>query len=394
MTNLFTHLAARSLGLTPIVQPRIDSMFSPRLAVEPIDSASLSEFNQPEFNRTNLHERNLHERNAIVQSSRREGATAAPLVNPTVNRAVNPATHQTFPPLSIAHMPRPGASETGTAQTNDRSNDEILDRDSSAQKQPVSNERSVDSDILEANAKTNLDTSTETNLEINIETNRGINPGTNPPINISKNISSTDIEINFPDHPAAVQKALPSFRDMPTPGSILPAAKMTSSPVSESTTGSATESTAQNLTQPAIDSPLPQGRSDIEPSLLRSPFSSPQPIPSVTAAGKPQTISQPVSQPVSQPQTVQPFSDRIEVRSGVLPRQTATLVPVSPPLDRSAAWTGEQKAPAALPTIRVTIGRIEVRAISTPAPARPRAAPPPARLSLEDYLRLRSGGNP
>jgi hypothetical protein len=39
----------------------------------------------------------------------------------------------------------------------------------------------------------------------------------------------------------------------------------------------------------------------------------------------------------------------------------------------------------------VNIGRIEVRAV-TPPPAPPQRDPSPAKLSLDDYLRQRSGG--
>ena len=54
-----------------------------------------------------------------------------------------------------------------------------------------------------------------------------------------------------------------------------------------------------------------------------------------------------------------------------------------------------QVEPAAAPRIQVTIGRIEVRAAPTAAPAPPR--PGPARhgptVSLQDYLKRRSGGS-
>lgn len=58
----------------------------------------------------------------------------------------------------------------------------------------------------------------------------------------------------------------------------------------------------------------------------------------------------------------------------------ARIVPVA-----SAA---EETAP---PPIHVTIGRIEIRATTTPAPPRP-ASPPSARLGLEDYLHRAPGG--
>jgi len=55
---------------------------------------------------------------------------------------------------------------------------------------------------------------------------------------------------------------------------------------------------------------------------------------------------------------------------------------VSPPVSQSA------------PTIRVTIGRIDVRAVMPPAPPAPRSRPsrPGPTLSLEDYLQQRREG--
>jgi hypothetical protein len=53
-----------------------------------------------------------------------------------------------------------------------------------------------------------------------------------------------------------------------------------------------------------------------------------------------------------------------------------------------------QSASTHAPTIRVTIGRIDVRAITSPPPQQPRPAPvrPAPQLSLADYLKQRSGG--
>jgi hypothetical protein len=44
------------------------------------------------------------------------------------------------------------------------------------------------------------------------------------------------------------------------------------------------------------------------------------------------------------------------------------------------------------PTVNVTIGRIEVRAVTPAAPPPKRTAPPAARLALEDYLKQRDEG--
>jgi hypothetical protein len=46
------------------------------------------------------------------------------------------------------------------------------------------------------------------------------------------------------------------------------------------------------------------------------------------------------------------------------------------------------------PAIRVTIGRVEVRAIHMPVPVPKPAKPTPPRISLEDYLRKRDKGTP
>jgi hypothetical protein len=56
--------------------------------------------------------------------------------------------------------------------------------------------------------------------------------------------------------------------------------------------------------------------------------------------------------------------------------------------------TSEEPTPSAqvAPTIKVTIGRIEVRAILPPAPREKKTALPAPRMSLDDYLKSHSGG--
>jgi hypothetical protein len=53
----------------------------------------------------------------------------------------------------------------------------------------------------------------------------------------------------------------------------------------------------------------------------------------------------------------------------------------------------EQRSSTSAPIIRVTIGRVEVRAVHPPAPAPKPPKPSPPKLSLEDYLRQRSKGS-
>lgn len=76
-------------------------------------------------------------------------------------------------------------------------------------------------------------------------------------------------------------------------------------------------------------------------------------------------------------------------RVAIQPRIVAAPVPVQPPVPAS------QRPPAA-PAVRVTIGRVEVRAVFPPAPAPApvrRERPEPRGKSLEEYLSgRRSGG--
>jgi hypothetical protein len=68
---------------------------------------------------------------------------------------------------------------------------------------------------------------------------------------------------------------------------------------------------------------------------------------------------------------------------------TPVAVPAAARAEDDGPLLGRREPPA--PVVRVTIGRIEVRAVAPPAPA-PRAKPPGPRLTLESYLRARSEG--
>ena len=62
--------------------------------------------------------------------------------------------------------------------------------------------------------------------------------------------------------------------------------------------------------------------------------------------------------------------------------------PAGPPAPLTTAALAEQ----ARPIVQVTIGRIEVRAVSSPPAPQPEPAPAGPRVGLEDYLRERNGG--
>lgn len=72
----------------------------------------------------------------------------------------------------------------------------------------------------------------------------------------------------------------------------------------------------------------------------------------------------------------------------VVPRGIVRAPDAQPSASEARSAT---QMPEAAPTIRVTIGRIEVRAVTPPTPAPQRSASAP-RVSLDDYLRGRNGG--
>jgi hypothetical protein len=88
-----------------------------------------------------------------------------------------------------------------------------------------------------------------------------------------------------------------------------------------------------------------------------------------------------------------------ERRTKIVDRSTVAPPATRPPVATSLAATRVavpliESAPAATPSITVTIGRVDVRAVVAPRPPVqiPKPAPGLAAQSLESYLRERSGG--
>lgn len=102
-----------------------------------------------------------------------------------------------------------------------------------------------------------------------------------------------------------------------------------------------------------------------------------RPLAEPPSSGRAESLSGSARRPVPDTPLV-PFSDR--------PRATTAAELVGAPHKRE----GTQEASS--PTVRITIGRVEVRA-ATPEPAQPLpAARPEPALSLEDYLKQHDGG--
>ena len=145
---------------------------------------------------------------------------------------------------------------------------------------------------------------------------------------------------------------------------------------------------------PATTSAPPPSNSAIE--LARG-----QPAPLVPVAAQEVTlVVQPVAPPIlpsapalmaseaqDNPREHWPAVERIRPSAG-------WVEPLAAPSAAAPAPTRRQPAvdPPPAPTIRVTIGRVEVRAVlPPPAPART-PAPATPKLSLDEYLRSRNGG--
>ncbi len=134
-----------------------------------------------------------------------------------------------------------------------------------------------------------------------------------------------------------------------------------------------------------------------------------QSIPQVQRLQVPSQINAPQF-PASEQESVTPARDNV-VRTVEIEhrnRSDAPQAPLEPDLQNLPAMivaqpkitrhvepcAPEPAQPSPAPIIRVTIGRIEVRAIHpAPTPLREPAAPPQPKISLDDYLRSARGAN-
>jgi hypothetical protein len=161
---------------------------------------------------------------------------------------------------------------------------------------------------------------------------------------------------------------------------------------------------AQPKANNAIESNAIQQRSPETTTLIEPSIVSPQPLLPFSALSNPslQTAVQPLgSSTAPRSQETSPNDDSLIERQDIIPEN---LQPVASPIDASIriqpqitphieSYQVELPAAASpLPTIHVTIGRIEVRAHTAAAPAKPALRSPTPALTLDRYLSQRSGG--
>ena len=132
----------------------------------------------------------------------------------------------------------------------------------------------------------------------------------------------------------------------------------------------------------------PQPRAMPAPELFeRSSWTSPRPTPAPQLAGPP-SASAPLTETLASDSHTAPPARRTVLRPVI------EQIRPSPP---AASAESRTQPTESVPTVSVTIGRVEVRAALSPEASARRAAAgakPAASISLNDYLRLRSGGKP
>ncbi len=148
----------------------------------------------------------------------------------------------------------------------------------------------------------------------------------------------------------------------------------------------------QDLLSPEGATP---GKADRPPSLGLTPQASQMPP---LQGGVLRIPTEEIDEISSTPSPAAPRGERIEATEAhrpLFPRSALreeSALPGLAVLSPRAMSAETGTAPAAEPVIRVTIGRIEVRAAAPAPPPAPAARPAVPRLSLEDYLRRRGEG--
>ena len=152
---------------------------------------------------------------------------------------------------------------------------------------------------------------------------------------------------------------------------------------------------ASSLERDAPTARTEQQRRLLEP--LPSQARQPDPREIKTIVVREQRIIEPSVQarePGSQPSPLSALSPSNQPeRGGTAPPPVAVQTHIAPLVERGAeSFSPSRPSPQPQPTVSVTIGRIEVRAVgSSEAPAKPRATPPV--MNLDDYLRRRNQGS-
>jgi hypothetical protein len=376
-----TRLTARSLQLAPVVQPRLASLFDPATfnpaTFDPVTSfvAELPIASTASTESMVLSPKALAEPEAAIAQSA-PPALAQPSTSilseaaPTL-RSPPPlvSPQQVAPPLT--HLPRLMPKANVRQAISPPSASSITARENETIQKPVTLVPEAAEVEITAIAPALVSLALSPVAALEVPAQGSSSSQTNP-----FSIASTG-DLLMPDI---------SITDMPiTDVSMTETVRSTdraSLPIGEDSSSKPRLSSIQPLkSQPELEpEPLIHERLIQE----RSPL--PQPLVNLHSTPAAQEI----------PQSVQVVTRMVASpdQSSLLPQvMPAIAIPKAafPPADRSDAQ--DTSAPPAKPVIRVTIGRIEVRVATSPTPALPRSQPLRPQISLDDYLKSRSGDN-
>jgi hypothetical protein len=129
---------------------------------------------------------------------------------------------------------------------------------------------------------------------------------------------------------------------------------------------------------------LSLGSDDVAPPVVSASTANPaRPLPLITGPNLSDKIDETFAPYRSDQNSLQP----VVVEESIKPRPDLNLLATSAALPETAARHQQAETLTEPPTIRVTIGRIEVRTTTTPPSAAPRPRPAQPTISLQDYLK-------
>ncbi|HXI26413.1 MAG TPA: hypothetical protein VNG71_21345 [Pyrinomonadaceae bacterium] len=348
-TDFLTSLLDRALDRAPVLERRRPALFEPPRTMIPLDKTLLEQ---------TIEEKALEQDSPGQTFGRSPAVVSSPAAPPAHTETIRPDTRLSQPARSVA--PLSIETERKTAVNSDRA----------YQSSPVDNRLTPGArEEKTAPSATRAESASAQNLPT-------------APLLVSERIIERQVEIHD-----SIREHQLAEDDGPTPGRDL-------SPASPITTVMAHRLNRERDNKTTTTSPTnrkPEPRMSVE--AIRAEEKKP---PAIVA---PQTFITRLASPVTQ---VQPIAEKklaapaqkIEPRITIEPRRAKPEA--VPPIKSQrtptavAKTAGSQNSSAADPTIRVTIGRVEVRA--TLASSQPRVTRPPApKLSLDDYLRSRGG---
>lgn len=390
MTDLIAGLASRTLGLIPVLQPRVTSMFahSPRvLDREPSDR--VTELNaawnsDPEaFDAEEMDTEGLRSEEPIAPVQTRP----QPLVNN--QRSTLPLVRS-----PRAHLPSIQNADPAIAESEQPIEPDLLGTTTAVVPQPEQTtlQRSVLAPaILRSLAEPIAPQSSEVamppsaNLPSLSETEPPKLPSSQPnqaatPRSPGDALSSDSSQNQVSLPPVSLQALKPlnqadvPFQTQSDPIQLVPSnftPSQRSTPIQPFIQSEKTETTI--LSQPNAER-------NLEPNIKRDQNSEITPNTQIPNTQIIEPESQQFSAPEASEGVILPYRLPSTSNNTIAPRTSQDITP------RSSEIT------VVPPTIQVTIGRIDIRAVAPPPPTRTRPSSSPPKLSLDDYLRSRSGG--